>query len=365
MLLKKKKSSSADKSTTTKPPVKVNIQDSADSPDQDEIEPIEERMNGKMAFCDGLYPHEILVLSYAPKFCDRGNQFQGFWWYKYGIRNVQEILVSLADRGYIQRGSISDAIRMEKLPDMKEELRKRGLKISGKKEDLIDRLTENVSEEELSAVFAKRPYVLTAVGEKILKKYEWIPFIHHHDIENLDIWDLTEMMQVSPDMKYRDRIWGYLNQRGLEHTKNGDFGMYRNCRLTMSEFVAAENKPKTAFRLLCEVVAYDLSGLSNERWNDPLSIRASFYFPYERSTAVMVPGITDKLKKYSDDFGWTEDKLRGHLVEEIGCNQLPFQLFNSEECADIVISEIHKDKEKLKRIYTTAEKRFKKQYKMK
>lgn len=89
---------------------------------QDEVIPVEKRIKGVKPSCDGLYPHEVLVLSYAPKFCDNGNNFQGFWWYKYGIRDVQNVLSSLAKRGYIEQGSIADAINMEKMPTIKEEL---------------------------------------------------------------------------------------------------------------------------------------------------------------------------------------------------------------------------------------------------
>ena len=49
--------------------------------------PIEKRIKGKKPECDGLYPHEVLVLSYASKYFDKENDFQGFWWYKYGIRD--------------------------------------------------------------------------------------------------------------------------------------------------------------------------------------------------------------------------------------------------------------------------------------
>ena len=226
---------------------------------EDDIVPIEIIIKGKIPVCDGLYPHEVLVLSYAPKFCENCNSFQGFWWYRYGINDVQSILNSLAERGYIQRGSIADAVNNEKVQAIKDELNKRNLSVSGKKADLVDRLVKNVSEEDLSQIFSRRPYALTNSGVNIIKKYEWIPFIHSHEIEDLNIWNLTEMMETPPYANYRDKIWSYLNQRGLEHIRNKNYGLYRNSRFTMSEFVADEGKPKTAFVLLCEVVAYDLS----------------------------------------------------------------------------------------------------------
>lgn len=329
---------------------------------QEEVVPIEKIIQGKKPVCDGLYPHEILVLSYAPKFCESGNKFQGFWWYKYGIKDVQDILNSLAKRGYIQRGTITDAINMEKIPTIKAELQKRNLAVSGKKEDLVNRLVNNVLESDLSSTFLRRPYSLTETGEKILKKYEWIPFIHNHEIEDLGIWSLTEMMETPPYANYRDKIWGFLNQRGIEHIRNNNFGLYRNTRFTMSEFVADEGKTKTAFSLLCEVIAYDLSGLSNGFQIKFLDIESRHYFPYEQSIVTMAPGITSRIKKLAEEFGWTDIELQSQLITEMKKIELPFRLFTVEESADIVIAEIHKDQTKLKEVYSVAEKRFKKQY---
>lgn len=65
----------------------------------------------------------------------------------------------------------------------------------------------------------------------------------------------------------------------------------------MYQFLMEENKPKTAFQMLCEVLSYDLSGLGNSErtlfeWerNDPkhylmiYESRAEHFFPYESTT---------------------------------------------------------------------------------
>lgn len=343
---------SAEKATPKKGPDASN--------DGDDVLPVEKRIKGKEPTCDGLYPHEVLVLSYAHKFCDKGNEFQGFWWYKYGIRNVQAVLNSLSSRALIQQGSIGDAVNMKKLPEIKEELQKHGLKVSGKKADLVKRLTDSVDDNELSAVFTKRPYSLTEQGTQILKKYEWIPYIHSHMIEDLDIWNLTELVQTPPYMKYRDKIWGYMNKRGMEHFSNRNYGLYRSNRFAMSEFVAEEGKTTEAFSLLSEVVAYDLSGLSNGFRMELIDIYADSFFPYESSIVTMAPGITVRIQKYGDELGWSETELKTHLISEFNKFKLPFQLFSVEECAEIVLAEIHEDKDTLSRLYAGAEKRFKK-----
>ena len=230
---------------------------------------------------------------------------------------------------------------------------------------MVKRLTENVDELELSIVFSKRPYSYTEKGKKVLKEYEWIPFIHRHMIEDLDIWNLTEMVQTPPYMSYRDKIWGYLNKRGMEHIGAKNYGLYRNSRFTMSEFVAEENKILDAFSLLCEVIAYDLSGMSNMFDMKYLNIHAKSFFPYKSSVVTMAPGITARAQKYGEKLGWSEDELTKHLLEEFSKYTLPFRLFTNEECTEIVMAEIRGNKDELSSIYAEAEKRFKKKYKIK
>ena len=323
-----------------------------------DVIPVEKRTEGKLATCDGLYPHEVLVLSYADKYFDTDTEFQGFWWHQYGIKDVQAILQSLAAQGFIERGTIADAVHAGKLPAIKEELKKRNLKVSGKKEDLAERLVEAVPEDELSLIFSKRPYSVTESGAEILKKYEWIPYIHSHRIEDLDIWNLTEMVQTQPYLKYRDKIWGYLNNKSMDHARAGDYGLYRNTRFAMSEFVLEEGKTDIAFQLLCEVIAYDLSGVGNNFDPKYFYIEAAHFFPYEESNVTIAPGITSRISRYSKELGYDDPVVRKTVAEKIGKLSLPYQLFTPGECGDIVLAERDGDKEKLSKIYKEAEKRF-------
>lgn len=353
----------AEDNSTPKTAIKVEVKTSPIMTQQDDIVPIEKRIKGKKPTCDGLYPHEVLVLSYAPRYCDNGNEYPRFWWYRYGIKDVTGILRDLELKGFVSVGDISDAVRMEKLPAIKEELKKRELKVTGKKDDLVARLVENVSEEELARVFTRRPFSLTGNGETIVKKYEWIPYIHSHGIDGLDIWNLTEMVQTPPYVKFRDKIWGHFNAMSMKHAQERNWGLYRNVRFQMSEFVAEEGKIENALHLLCEVVSHDLSGLSNGFKMEFLYIHAEGFFPYETSSVKMAPGITERIKKYADALGMSNEQLHDLLVTETKKGNSPLQLFTPEECADIVLYEIDKNTEALEKLYSVAEKRFQKRFK--
>lgn len=333
------------------------------NPPEPDVIPVDKIIKGMKPNEVGLYPHEVLLLSYAPKYYLEGNSYPGFWWYKYGVKDVDKCLITLKDRGFLQIGSLRSAIEKETAAVLKDVLKDNRLKVSGKKAELVQRLLDEVSEEKLNTIFTKRTYDLTDAGNEILKKEDNIPYIHRHGIEDLDIWSLSEKVKNrKPGLSFRDVIWGYLNERSMIHIKNSDFGLYRNCRFSMSEFVKEEGKLDNAFALLSEVIRYDLSGLSNGFSMQFMDIYADGYFPYKNSIVTMAPGITSRVVDYQEKKGLSDDELKSKLLEEMSRIQLPFSLFAAEECADIVLMEIHKDEEGLEKLYNKAKRRFKKEY---
>lgn len=106
---------------------------------QDNAFPIEKGISGKMPTCDSLYPHEVLVLSYASYYCTSGNKFPKFWSYEYGIKDVQSILSKLEKDGFIEIDFSANRLTRKKISELKPVLQSHGLKVSGKKSEMIER----------------------------------------------------------------------------------------------------------------------------------------------------------------------------------------------------------------------------------
>lgn len=328
----------------------------------EEIVPAEKRMQTAIASKHGLYPHEVLVLDYASSYYMGGNSFQGFWWYRYGVRDVDKYLLSLLDRGFLEVGDLQNAIEKENATVIKDELRKHGLKVSGRKDELVKRLMEEISHEELNTRFAKRTYQLTELGKQALEEEGYVPYIHRHTLEDLDIWSLNKIIHEPPYMPYRDKIWGYLNKRSMEHFAARDFGLYRNCRYHMSTFLVEENKIHDALGMLSEVVFYDLSGLGNGYDPQFLDIYAHNFFPYKESTVTMAPGITSAVIHCQNELDLSDEELRTAMLGQMSHLSVPFHLFTPEECVDIVLMESHEDIETLTKMYAKVKRRFKQKF---
>ena len=325
--------------------------------------PIEERIKKYSPLCDGLYPHEVLLIGEAPYCTDKQERFTVKWEYTYGIKNVPQLLASLAEKGYIRTGTLRESIENNKLPFIKEQLKRNGLKVSGTKPALVQRLIEGVPEDELALIFTEHPYKLTPKGEEILRKFEWVPYIASKFSGEIDMWEFSVLMAEPPAVDYKKKIWIYLNRKCNELYKQSYLGRLRNTFRKMSEFARENGDLNDAFDLLCAVTAFDLTCTGNPFKMDEFLICLSYdaYFDYRPNSSYRVSEyFSKKYANYMSLFGWTEEELRKHIVINISNTKLPVRLFTPEECGDIVIAEIHKDTDRLKEIYSTAKRRFKK-----
>lgn len=310
----------------------------------------------------GLFPHEILMLTYAHSFAQSGNSFQGFWYYQYHVKNPQEILNSLEERGFIKPGSLEATLEHEPVVTLKSELKSMGLKQTGKKADLVLRLVTEGDITDLNNRYNNRRFQLTEIGKSELKDNEYIAYIHKKSRYDLDMWTLNQLMNEPPDMSYRDKIWGFFNKQSLKHYKARDFGLYRNVRFNMCDFLLEEKKYSEGLLFISETIYYDLSGVENgfteNDESNMFDIELEMYFPYEESCATIPPGILRTLEVIIEALELTEEQLRDKLYTNFKKFHLPRHLFTIEECTEIVLAELHGDKENLKKIYDVAEKRF-------
>lgn len=352
-------------------PVKITFsrEPPADSPSPD-IVPLSVRLKKAVPTMRGLYPHEILMLEYAHTYStDLSHQhFQGFWYYEYSVEHPGDVVKSLEKRGFIQPGNLRSAIQNQTVPVIKNELRAIGQKVSGKKADLIDRLLSNTSPEELEKKFPVRFYELTESGTQKLTENQYVPYLHRH--KYMSIWEMNDRLNhKNPHhLGFRDLIWQFFNEESLKHLHEGDMGLYRNTRLDMYEFLFEEKKYEQAFNLLCEVIAYDLSGMDNSEFSDidekfRLQLMLKYDFPYSQSNAKLPPAIKQWMANLQERLELSDDALRERLLQQFESISLYRCIFTNAECVDIVMAELIDDADILDTIYHKAEARLRAQLK--
>lgn len=307
----------------------------------------------------GLFPHEILAIEYANKYFFGENTFPGFWWYKYGIKDMTALLESLRERGFLSLSSYTDSLHLYKVDELKTVLRAKGLKVSGKKQELINRLIQSLSEDELIELFPRRAYIVTKKGKNAIKDDEYILYAHTHHYEGINIYSLNILLD-GQTKNYRNGIWNHLKKLSLEYKQQNQHGLFRNIELQMAQFFLEESDYRDALPLLIEVVYWDTSGLGNGTLY--IEFTGSAWFPYETSIAKPAPGVISLIVDCKKMLNLNGKEFRALIEEVLGSLNAPFHIFTKNEVADIIELEIEQDTFQLSRIYVDAKRRLIKKY---
>lgn len=197
-----------------------------------EVITFEKRKNTCIPSRNGLYVAEILLLEYcsygtypAPK-----NGYPGFWWFKYGIRDVGGMLRGLDELGYIQFKSVKDSVSKLTIAQLKEILTHHNLSTSGKKSDLVERVVSSVSEENLLGQGVEPKYELTDFGKQELEENEYVPYMHKHPYTTTEddnfgptfnVWSINIKLGSGDKSNWRDVV-------DLEEKKRNDYTEHKN-----------------------------------------------------------------------------------------------------------------------------------------
>lgn len=206
-------------------------------------------------------------------------------------------------------------------------------------------------------------YELTESGQQELAENQYVPYLHRH--KYMSVWEMNDRLNHKNPRHfgYRDLIWQFFNEESLKHLHEGDMGLYRNTRLNMYEFLFEEKRYDQAFNLLCEVIAYDLSGMDNNEFDDigkkfRLQLALEYDFPYDHSSVKLPPAIKQWLANLQGRLEFSDGELRQKLLYQFESISLYRRIFTNQECVEIVMAELAEDLDTLDNIYSTAEKRL-------
>lgn len=260
---------------------------------------------------NGLKPHEILMLSYAPRYYVGGSQFPRFWHYEFDMDDPAKLLSELEEKGFIQAASAKDSLEGLKVEDLKAILKENGLPVSGRKAALIESIKANISDEILEGKVEKRHYKITPLGEEELKENEYVTYFGPYQKYGISVWDMNKMLENYPKKLFRDRIWGTLNGRYVdlcERSNNtSDLSeFYRNVsaiRYDMGDILIEEKRnPVEAIELIADGLYYDILFDQVYRYESALHTYRMGYTKYKPSyeTQYLITQAKKIMKASSD-----------------------------------------------------------------
>jgi hypothetical protein len=115
--------------------------------------------------------------------------------------------------------------------------------------------------------------------------------------------------QFGVDAHESDVKWSLFNKELMRHANDGNFGLYRNTRLQMAEFLRKEGKFEASLSTYIEIFYLDLNGPQNS---------AGLSRPYFLSSeSFIAPGIIAKIESLVDRLKWSEKDV-WHELERVG-----------------------------------------------
>lgn len=222
----------------------------------------EERKKTAIPSEHGLYPAEILLLYY----CSKGtyprpkNGYPGFWWFSYGIRDVGAALKSLEERGYIKLEPISNSVGSFTVSQLKELLITHGQPTTGKKAELVERVSNTIPESALVNAGAQPKYALTEIGRAELDDNAYVPYMHRthsktvEDVKlgvEFNVWSINKLLGTGDKSNWKvivDEQERKMNQETtvknetfMQDLKKIDPAGYLELRTQDQQFAAVQN----------------------------------------------------------------------------------------------------------------------------
>lgn len=250
----------------------------------EEIQPIYKKKLYKSYF-----PGEIILLWWVNgKKTD--HILPGYFKYRYGIDAGKSINTFLK-KGLIRYSSPFESLQSMKVDQLKEILKDNGLEIKGKKNNLIERVTDNLNEQELPKFIKFKTYSLSQEGQSLVKEYDYVIYGHTSGTKDTTVTPASMIEaknQLPSHLTNKDIAWHLLENSALTYAKERYYGSLGSTYFTQAQFLLREEKHNTALVYWILALTLDLSGLGNS---------TSFVNYPEHYNVIVIPHNFEEINK--------------------------------------------------------------------
>lgn len=155
-----------------------------------------------------------------------------------------------------------------KVAELREILKENHLKVSGKKDELIERLGENLSDDELRKYFSSSTYEITEDGLEFLDENSCITYIYEsEDIKKA--FDPSEIAKLFEERKYtedeiHEKLTDYLRMSLDEKLSNDEWSDFRTCSNALAQIQQDSGNLMDALDTRLKVFLFDINNYSVE-----------------------------------------------------------------------------------------------------
>jgi len=276
-----------------------------------------------------LSPYEILFLDYINDKSIKDPNIAGDWTHEYNL-DYQAVIEKLFNLGYLQEADYKYNMTKCKLSELKDYLKVKGLKVTGKKEELITRIINESPEEESIAYFNNSLFQCTDKAIEILTNNQHIMYSHRHRSDiGISVMDTDKFKKENPLLNHYQLFLEMLTKRLHEYEQSKSWGFYRNDILGISIVYGDMKDYAKELELLLEVCYRDLSSLSN---SGTISEKMSF----------LAPGVIARVVAITKELDINEQALWELFIDIVSKINLENSLYTAEHSYNLLIKEIKK-----------------------
>lgn len=169
------------------------------------------------------------------------------------VRNVLPAKDRLLAQGFLEVGDLRTNISLKTVPDLKAILAEKELKTTGKKAELVQRLLDYISEEELEELFPVGKYRITETGLKAAEPYSIIQENNNHAL-HFSYYRLLEEKAKTPGNSDNAIITRIFSQDIQECYRTGNISTYQRLISDCGRFMLETGEPERAVE--CYILAY-------------------------------------------------------------------------------------------------------------
>lgn len=281
-------------------------------------------------------------------------EYPQYLFYECGIQDAAKFHKQMLTEGYLEQASMEAMLSTLKVGDIKEILKSNDLPVTGKKQELIDRILNSVPQEKLAELVSNDGvYSISDLGKKYIADNDICIQVHTHQNWGIKWKDIEEILQKNPTIKFYDACWNIFNKRLLECADSKSLA--RNEYFNMYQLHLEKGQNVDALRMLLVVFYFDISGLDYgtvDLYKNKILKKKDLINKFE-SEIFFAPAI---IKSIGDLYEYYDLSM----IDNACSFDVPFNACNKNLFKSIVESIINGSfdenyaKEQLKKGYTTA-----------
>lgn len=241
-------------------------------------------------------------------------------------RDYQQRVQHLLAGGWLEVASVQVALKFLPIPQLKEILRANRQKVSGKKDELLTRILENIPPEKYSEQ-VPRVYSATALGRRELVTRS---FYIENKQENYGFLN-SELAELEPDNE-PEKIFDKLFTRDiLKHTLAQDFQSLAATYNLQQTYLKKHGRTDEALVALLNEIYLRLSGMSD----------GNQVLDYEFLEWVFKDSVWQReLDTYRTTLNLSDNELADKFKSAVSL-QLPFSYFDKPTMCKIILDRLH------------------------